>query len=203
MKSFEIWQSHGDCIETSVCPAGVSGDWCRALNAADAKLVHVFEAYSELDQMQKYYDFMGFGVYHSEWPDLAMRPYHWIEGLENLRKLNKPLLEAHVMGDGTTRSNIPDPMPRIVVQDSAVLAVDVWVRDEFGGVGEGPLNEADLIVMAQELLRRELPHVLERERNTFFVCPLDIAEQMQWRADGRDPEEAAKIIAATAMPSDD
>jgi hypothetical protein len=74
-KHFEIWQSAGDCIATSVCEAGARGDQCRSMLEPDAKLVFRYDATSEMDMMQRYYDFMGFGIYTSEWPELAVRPY--------------------------------------------------------------------------------------------------------------------------------
>jgi hypothetical protein len=198
LRTFEIWQSQGDCIATSVCPAGPSGDGCRSMNEPGSVLKHVFQAYSEFDRMQKYYDYMDFGTYHSEWPDLAIRPFCYVEGLESLSRLKKPsrpLFEISVMGDGSTQPSIPDCMPRIVVQDKAVFAVDVWVRGDYGGHGETPTNERELITLADTLIRTYTPEFLQRVNSTFLICSLEIAKQMQWPADGRDPAEARKAMA--------
>lgn len=187
-KTFEIWVKTG--VYVSVCEAGPAGDQCRSMNEAGTELVHVFEAWSELDHMQQYYDQVGFGIYTSPWPELAIRPFHFVDALANLAKLKtplRPLLEIHMMGDGSTRSIIPDPIPRIVVQDSAVLAVDVWIRDDFGGHGEAPVNEAELIVLADAFLRRQAPELLQKENSTFLICPMEIAELMLWPAGGRSP----------------
>jgi hypothetical protein len=192
VKRFEIWQSRGECVATSVCPAGPAGDACRARHEAGSQLVHVFEAWSEFDYMQKYYDFMDFGVYKSPWPDLAARPFHFIDALANLETLKKPLQPLQsiaVMADSSTNPAIPDPMPRIVVQDRAVFTVDVWIRGDFGGHGEVPTNEPALMQLADALLRNEAPVFLKNVQSTFLICPLAIAEQMQWPADGRDPAE--------------
>jgi hypothetical protein len=165
------------------------------MNEPGSVLKHVFQAYSELDQMQKYYDYMGFGIYHSPWPELAVRPICYVAGLDVLSKLKKPLralLEISVMGDGSTQPSIPDCMPRIVVQDKAVFAVDVWVRGDYGGHGETPTNEPELITLADALIRTQAPEFLQRVNSTFLICPLEIAEQMQWPADGRDPAEVRK-----------
>jgi hypothetical protein len=74
-KHFEIWQSTGECIATTVCQAGPNGDQCRSMLEPGSTLVFKYEARSEMEMMQHYYDFMGFGIYRSEWPDLAARPY--------------------------------------------------------------------------------------------------------------------------------
>ncbi len=193
VRTFEIWQSQGDSIATSVCPAGPAGDESRARHEAGSQLVHVFEAWSELDYMQKYYDFMDFGIYQSPWPDLASRPFHFIDALANLEALKKPLRPLQVikvMADSSTHPAIPDPIPRIVVQDRAVFTVDVWIRDDFGGHGEVPINELALMTLAHSLLRSESPTVLQQVQSTFLICPLAIAEQMQWPTDGRDPAQA-------------
>jgi hypothetical protein len=75
IKQFEIWQSTGDCVATTVCPVGPTGDQCRSMLEPGAMRVFTYEATSEFEMMQRYYDYMGFGVYTSAWPELAMRPY--------------------------------------------------------------------------------------------------------------------------------
>jgi hypothetical protein len=193
-KSFEIWQSmEGECIATTVCLAGPDGDHARAMLEQDAVLKRTYQAYSELDQMQKYYDHMDFGIYHSEWPDLAVRPYHFIEAIENLIKLKKtlhPLRQIVRWGDGSTTPIIPDPLPLITVQDRAVFAVGIWIRGEFGGHMETPTNETELIGLVEAHLRAHAPEHLEHVQSAAFICPLEFAEPMQWPLDGRDPAES-------------
>jgi hypothetical protein len=187
-KTFEIWVKEG--LYVSVCQAGPAGDQCRSMHEPGTELVHVFDARSELDHMQQYYDHVGFGTYQSPWPELAIRPFHFVDALENLGKLKKPLKPLHeiaVMADGSTSPVIPDPLPRIVVQDRAVFAVDVWIRGDHGGHGEAPINEADLIKLAEAHLDREAPELLQRVSSTFLICPSEIAGLMQWPAAGRDP----------------
>jgi hypothetical protein len=193
-KTFEIWQSvEGDCIATTVCLAGPGGDQARAMLEPGAILKLTYQAYSELDQMQKYYDYMGFGPYHSEWPDLAVRPYHFIEAIENLTKLKKtlhPLRQIIRRGDGSTTPIIPDPLPLITVQDKAVFSVGIWIRSEFGGHIETPTNEAELIGLVETHIRAVGPEHLEHVQSAAFICPLEFAAQMQWPLDGRDPAES-------------
>ncbi len=194
-KTFEIWQSHGEGRHTAVFPAGPEGEQARAMEIAEgAKQVHAFSAYSELDCMQKYYDFMDFGIYHSEWPDLAIRPYHFVDGLKNLEKLKKPLHEMRhitIMGDGSTRPNIPDPLPLIKVQDRIVFAVGIWIRGEFGGHMETPTNEAKLIGLIEAHIQKTAPEHLDHVQSAAFICPLQFAEMMEWPLDGRDPAETS------------
>jgi hypothetical protein len=196
-KFFEIWRTEGESSGIAVFAAGPEGDQARAMERADGgKLVHVFSAYSELDCMQKYYDYAGFGTYRSEWPDLAIRPYHFVDGLKNLEKLKKPpheMRQITMMGDGSTRPNIPDPMPMIVVQDKAVFSVGIWIKGEFGGHTETPINEANLIAIIEAHLRNAAPQLLENVDSTAFICPMEFAEQMQWPLDGRDPAEPTSL----------
>lgn len=189
-RTFEIWVCEG--VSVSVCPAGPAGEPCRAMNEPGSRLAHVYTASSELDQMQQYYDYMGFGIYTSHWPELAARPYHFVDALEHLGKLKTPLLplmEISVMADGSTQPPIPNPLPRILLQDRAVFAVDIWIRGDYGGHGKAPINEADLITLAQAHLRQIAPQLLHRDRSTFLICPMEIAIQMQWPADGRDSSQ--------------
>ena len=196
-KTFDIWQSEGTCIATSVCAAGEAGAECRLMNEAGSKLVHTFQAWSEIDSGQKYYDFMDFGTYQTHWPDLAVRPYFFTDALDHLETLKKPLRamrEFVIMGDGAAwamRSTalVPSPIPRIVVQDGAVFAVDIWISGEYGGHGEPPLNEADLISQAGVLLRSTAPELLARMNSTYLICSLDIARQMQWPAYDYAPDK--------------
>lgn len=183
-KAFEIWQSPNSA---SVCPAGPAGGACRATNERDAKMVHAFCAWSELDMMQRYYDYMDFGIYNSSWPDLAVLPYFYTEALANMKNLKKPLKplrEFFVMGDGATLPPVPSPIARILVQERAVFGVNVWISDTYGGIGEPPLNEMELMVQADALVREKMPHILKLSHSTSLICPLELAEQMTWRPYG-------------------
>jgi hypothetical protein len=192
-KIFEIWQSvESDCIATTVCLAGPGGNQARAMLEPDATLKLTYQAYSELDQMQKYYDYMDFGTYHSEWPDLAIRPYYYIEATENLVKLKKsvhPLRQIIRRGDGSTTPIVPDPLPLITVQDRSVFAIGIWIRGEFGGHMETPTNETELIGMVEAHIRQVAPELLNHVTNAAIICPVEFAAQMQWPLDGRDPAE--------------
>ncbi len=193
-RTFEIWQSESAC---SVCWAGEAGAECRSMNEPGSKLVHAFQAWSEIDSGQKYYDFMNFGTYQTHWPDLAVRPYFFTDALLYLETLKKPLRamrEFVIMGNGATQAvgsdtPIPSPIPRIIVQDGAVSAVDVWISGEYGGYDEPPLNEADLICQADALLRTTAHELLARVHSTYLICPLDIARQMQWPEYGYAPDK--------------
>jgi hypothetical protein len=74
VKKFELWQSHGESIATTVCEAGAEGDACRATLEPDAKLVWTFEGHSHLDTMQQYHAFMNFGPYTSAFPEIDCQP---------------------------------------------------------------------------------------------------------------------------------
>lgn len=162
------------------------------MNDPGSKLVHTFAAWSEIDQGQKYYDFMDFGAYRTEWPDLAVRPYFFTDALLSLRALKKPLKplgEFVIFGDGSCRPSVPSPMPRIVIQDAAAFAVDIWISGDYGGVGEGPLNQVELIRQADTLIRATKPDLLRFRQSTYLICPLEIAERMEWRAYEYTPDK--------------
>lgn len=57
------------------CLAGPLGDSARKLLGKEAKLVWTVEAESSFEAMTKYYEYMDWGEYRSEWPDLDKRSY--------------------------------------------------------------------------------------------------------------------------------
>jgi hypothetical protein len=188
VKQFEVWQSKGDSIATTVCEVGLRGDQCRSILAPDAKLIWKFEGYSHLDTMQRYYDFMGFGIYISEWPDLDCQPYFLLDALKSLRSLPqsiKPLREIKIFADGHTVPAIPSPMPMISIQEKMVFSIGVWVVGDYGGHQENPINHAELLRDATALLQRLKPHLFRRKNKVSLICPVDIAEKMRWPADGK------------------
>jgi hypothetical protein len=188
MKQFEVWQSVGDNIATTVCPVGSQGDQCRAMLEPDAKLIWNFEGHSHLNTMQRYYDFMGFGTYVSDWPHLDCQPYFQIDALKALRslpKLVKLFREIKIFADGHTVPAIPSPIPMISIQDGAVFSIGVWLAGDFGGHQENPVNSQSLIREIDAVLRSLKPHLFRRKNNVSLICPVNIAEKMRWPADGK------------------
>jgi hypothetical protein len=188
MKQFEVWQSEGDAIATTVCDVGPSGDQCRSMLEPGAKLIWQFEGHSHLDTMQRYYDFMGFGTYTSDWPELDCHPYFQIEGMKALKSLPKsifPFREIKIIADGSTKPAISSPMPIILIQDKVIFSIGFWIFGDFGGHTENPINAAQLMREADTILRREKPHLFKRKNNVHLICPIDIAEKMRWPANGK------------------
>jgi hypothetical protein len=94
-------------------------------------MVHAYCAWSEIEMMQRYYDYMDFGVYTSLWPDLAVLPFFYSDTLTNLKNLKKPLKplrEFLTIEDGATLPPVPSPVAQILVQDHAIFGVNVWIR---------------------------------------------------------------------------
>jgi hypothetical protein len=188
MRQFELWQSSGDSIATTVCTVGERGDQCRAMLEPDAKLIWQFEGHSHLDTMQRYYDYMGFGTYTSEWPELDCEPYFKtdaLKALQSLPKSIKPFREIKIFADGHTVPDIPSPMPMISIQDEKVFSIGVWIRGDFGGHQENPVNSDALIREAEVLLRGSKPHLFKRKSNVSLICPMEMADRMRWPADGK------------------
>ncbi len=151
--------------------------------SADYELIQIIEGVSEFEIMTKYYAYMDWGEYRSEWPDLAAIPYFYrdaIEVLKSLPKKIKPLSEIIIYADGHTEPPIPSPIPMITIQDRAVWSVNVRVLYDFGGHGEPPVNEPELIAVADELIRQHQPELLSRVNSTSLICPIEIAERMLW-----------------------
>jgi hypothetical protein len=57
------------------CLAGRQGDQARALLRSTARLTSTVEAASHLDAMTKYYEYMGWGRYTSDYPELDNQAY--------------------------------------------------------------------------------------------------------------------------------
>ncbi|RKD90183.1 hypothetical protein [Mangrovibacterium diazotrophicum] len=75
----DIWQYREGL--TSLCFSGDLGEESRSLLEPDSKIIHSFYADSHFDAMTKYFVFMGWGKYETEF-DIDKQPY----GLENLEK---------------------------------------------------------------------------------------------------------------------
>jgi hypothetical protein len=188
VKKFELWQSLGESVATTVCEVGPDGDACRALLEPDAKLVWSFEGHSNLDTMQQYYDFMKFGTYTSEFPEIDCEPYYKAEAVKALASLPKaigPLCEIKIFADGSTKPMVPSPIPMISIQDQILHAIGIWITGPFGGHKENPINSAELLREVEVLIKESKPHLLRRRKNTSLICPLDIAERMRWPANGK------------------
>jgi hypothetical protein len=188
MKQFELWQSVGSSISTTVCAAGIQGNQCRAMLEPDAELIWQFEGYSHLDTMQRYYDYMGFGTYTSEWPTLDCEPYFKIDALKALQSLSKsikPFREIKIFADGHTKPDIPSPMPMVSIQDRIVFSIGIWICGDYGGHQENPVNSAALIREVEAILRISKPHLYKRKGNVSLICPMEVAECMRWPADGK------------------
>lgn len=69
----ELWIDDGDC--QTFCLAGPHGDSARSLLAPEAKLIWSCEASSFFEAMTRYYEYMGWGAYKSEFPDEDMKTY--------------------------------------------------------------------------------------------------------------------------------
>lgn len=61
--------------EQTFCLAGHLGDDARSLLEPDSRLVWTVEAASHFEAMTKYYGFMGWGDYTSDFPDVDQQPY--------------------------------------------------------------------------------------------------------------------------------
>ncbi len=200
---FELWRSivpatSGLCLTR----AGSKGDQARSMLSADFELIQIIEGVSELEIMTKYYAYMDWGDYRSEWPDLAVIPYFYRDAIEVLKSLprlkNSPrkiksLSQIIIDADGHTEPNIPSPIPLITIQDWAVLSVKIWIFGDFGRHSQSPLNEPELITVATELIFRDQPDLLnslavttgDRMESTMLICPIKIADQMIWIPKGK------------------
>ena len=70
----ELWEEP-DGGELTFCLAGPLGNDARRLLAPNARLVWTVEADSHFEAMTKYYQFMGWGEYTTEFADDFI-PYH-------------------------------------------------------------------------------------------------------------------------------
>jgi hypothetical protein len=181
---FELWRFDGDSTEHALIPSGPRGDKARAMEAPGSRVVWRVTGKSHIDVMTQYYAHMGWGEYHSDWPDLDTIPFFYTYAMETLAavpKLWKPLREFKIIADGGTRPGIPGPsIPRISVQNGTVFQVDVWIFGDFGGYGEPPFNSEELIAEAREMIAETKPHLFKRKSCVSLVCPPDMAERMLW-----------------------
>jgi hypothetical protein len=183
LAQFELWRYDGDAIEHALIRSGARGDKARAMEEKGSRVVWYVEALSHLDLMTKYYAHMNWGDYHSDWPDLDAVPFFYTYAMETLAALPKniaALREYKIYGDGSCKPAIAGPMPRILIQNRAVFAVDIHVFGEFGGHGERPLNESALIAEAQQLIQQTKSHLFRRRHCISLICPKTIAERMLW-----------------------
>ena len=68
----ELWIEEGD---QTFCLAGPHGDEARKLSGEDAKLLWTVEAESHFEAMTKYYAYMNWGDYTTEFPELDKKTY--------------------------------------------------------------------------------------------------------------------------------
>jgi len=69
----ELWIESDQ--EQTFCLAGPEGDAARALLASNAKLAWTVEAANHFDAMTRYYEYMGWGEYKTDFPEIDKRPY--------------------------------------------------------------------------------------------------------------------------------
>ena len=69
----ELWVENDN--EQTFCLAGPHGDDARKELQKGAKLVWKCEASSHFEAMVKYYDYMGWGVYKSDYPEQDKQTY--------------------------------------------------------------------------------------------------------------------------------
>jgi hypothetical protein len=63
----ELWLEPDGC--QTFCLAGVHGDDARNLLSANSKLIWMVEADSHFEAMTKYYSFMAWGEYQTDFPE--------------------------------------------------------------------------------------------------------------------------------------
>lgn len=72
----ELWQDvGGDWPELVFCLAGLHGNDARASLSPDAKHICTVHAVSHFEAVTKYYAFMGWGEYTTEYEELDREPY--------------------------------------------------------------------------------------------------------------------------------
>jgi len=64
------------------CLAGPQGDAARAMIPKGATLETVIEAKSHFEAMTKYYEYRGYGIYESSFPDLDKAPCVVIDAVD-------------------------------------------------------------------------------------------------------------------------
>jgi hypothetical protein len=78
----DIWQDPEGL--TCLCYSGKLGDESRSILEPKSKIIHSFYADSNFEAMTKYYEFMNWGVYTSEF-EMDKTPYN----LDKLKERNK------------------------------------------------------------------------------------------------------------------
>jgi hypothetical protein len=68
----EVWEDEEGL--TTLCLADARGDACRALLEPGSRLIHTIYAASHYEVMQRYYDFMNWGHYTTEY-EVDREPY--------------------------------------------------------------------------------------------------------------------------------
>ena len=68
----ELWI---ESTEQTFCLAGPNGDAARALLQPGARCVWTVEAASYFEAMTKYYEYMDWGKYKSDFPEIDKQPY--------------------------------------------------------------------------------------------------------------------------------
>jgi hypothetical protein len=182
---FELWRSEGRSAGLSFFPAGRKGEQARSMLEANAKLIWTVDALSYMDAMQKYYAYMAWGDYRSEWPDLASIPFLQKDGAEALLALPKKLAaftRIEIFADGSSKPTIPDYLPMINLHDGKLVHLGVWVQDEFGGSKHAPLNVSELMDEAKKAIEAHCPEYFQSEGDVNLICPSDLFVKMQWPA---------------------
>ena len=73
----ELWIEPGD--EQTFVLTGPHGDAARALLAPGSRLVWEVEASCHFDAMTKYFEYMGWGEYTTDYPELDKKTYKELE----------------------------------------------------------------------------------------------------------------------------
>ena len=69
----DLWKENE--YEQTFCLSGPDGDQARALLSKSAKLIWTCEASSYFEAMQKYYKFMDWGEYKTDYPEHDKKTY--------------------------------------------------------------------------------------------------------------------------------
>lgn len=68
----ELWI---ESVSQTFCLSGKNGDAARALLEKSARCIWKVEANCHFDAMTKYYEYMDWGKYKSDFPEIDMQPY--------------------------------------------------------------------------------------------------------------------------------
>lgn len=92
----------------------------------------------------------------------------------------RPLQRFRGFGDGSTKPDVGNRVPTIVLQDRAVFTIGLWERGDFGGGTRWPINDADLIAEATTRIKAEAPHLLRAVRCAHHICWPDMVARMRF-----------------------